>query len=470
MVMNIDQEQLARLVAQPSEGLNVEIKTWLDLESEEGKAKLVKAMFALRNRNGGFLLIGFDDVTRKPDFYPFELAAEVIYHPDAVQRIISRYASQSFEVAVTTVVRDGQSHPVVAVGDGVRVPVVVKSDLRGDGGRHLLREREMYFRTLSANGTPSTANILPRDLPDLLDICFDNREADIGRFLRRQFGASDAWRLATIVEAFAGHSAPNLRQRALATLEAGESAFSAAIDRRPLADDQPPVLQLLTMHVALVLDPERPDALPTQEFLRRVEASNPRYTGWPMWFDSTASIEPVDRPVVRDGVWEALVIALDGGWSEHLDFMRFDPKGAFFLRRLMQDDVSDKVEPRTSLDTLLMIYRVAEAIAAGINIARATGWGSEDRAGFAFRWTSLAGRRLRAWANPLRSFGWTSGASATETAESLTEIPLDTPHLAIAPYVARVVAPLFAVFGGYEVAMPIIEEAVGQLVERRLPR
>lgn len=67
--MNVDEQQIARLIAQPSEGPNVEVKTWIDPRLPDGIAKLVKAMFALRNRNGGFLLIGFDDASRQPDAY-----------------------------------------------------------------------------------------------------------------------------------------------------------------------------------------------------------------------------------------------------------------------------------------------------------------------------------------------------------------------------------------------------------------
>jgi hypothetical protein len=47
--------------------------------------------------------------------------------------------------------------------------------------------------------------------------------------------------------------------------------------------------------------------------------------------------------------------------------------------------------------------------------------------------------------------------------------PLDTPHLAIAPHVTKAIAPLFAVFGGYELPPQAIEEAVRQSIERRLP-
>jgi hypothetical protein len=59
-----------------------------------------------------------------------------------------------------------------------------------------------------------------------------------------------------------------------------------------------------------------------------------------------------------------------------------------------------------------MIYRVAEVTAIGVGMSRAMGWDSDDHAGFAFRWTALEGRRVQGWANPLRSIGLRSAASA----------------------------------------------------------
>ena len=62
-----DDDQIRALVARPGENLTVEIKRWVDPADPGGAAKIVKAAFALRNRNGGFLVIGFDDTTLQPD-------------------------------------------------------------------------------------------------------------------------------------------------------------------------------------------------------------------------------------------------------------------------------------------------------------------------------------------------------------------------------------------------------------------
>ncbi len=65
--MEIDQSRIDDLAARPSESLNVEIKCWISADEPEGIAKIVKAAQAIRNRNGGFLLLGFNDKTLSPD-------------------------------------------------------------------------------------------------------------------------------------------------------------------------------------------------------------------------------------------------------------------------------------------------------------------------------------------------------------------------------------------------------------------
>jgi len=58
MPITIDQTRIDDLVARPTESLNVEIKRWINPDEPEGEAKIAKAALALRNRNGGYLIIG----------------------------------------------------------------------------------------------------------------------------------------------------------------------------------------------------------------------------------------------------------------------------------------------------------------------------------------------------------------------------------------------------------------------------
>jgi hypothetical protein len=47
-----------------------------------------------------------------------------------------------------------------------------------------------------------------------------------------------------------------------------------------------------------------------------------------------------------------------------------DPKGEFYLLRLLQDDFVEKVERGKSLDAVLVVLRTAEAIAVGLSVVK----------------------------------------------------------------------------------------------------
>jgi hypothetical protein len=60
MKLPVSQECIEDLVANPRESLAVAIKDWIDPGSAHGQAKIVRALIAMRNQNGGFLQIGFE--------------------------------------------------------------------------------------------------------------------------------------------------------------------------------------------------------------------------------------------------------------------------------------------------------------------------------------------------------------------------------------------------------------------------
>ena len=466
--MKTDEKQIAALLHQPSEGLQVELKTWLDPRNDESVAKLVKAIFAIRNRNGGFLVIGFDDATHLPDSYALDEDVGTLYHVDTIQGLVSRFASVRFEIEVALCKRDGQLHPVIVVPEGVRVPVIVERDLIGNGGKKLLQKGDVYFRTLQSNGTPSSARLLPADYPELFDICFENREADIDRFLRRHLSGFDGHAVEILLGTGSADPMQRFRDRSFALIEEGTDGVIAAADQRGVVAELQRVQGALTMRVGLVLDPAKPGELPTKEFMNKVSASNPQYTGWPIWLDSRGFNEKGHRPYVSNGAWQALIVHLGEGWSKHFDFQRFDPKGEFYLQRVMPDDLSNKVAPGTAVDVVLMIYRVAEVLAVGVSIARTLGWDPKATAYFAFRWTGLNGRNLSSWVNALNWGGGAGGQSHSEAAEAFVRVPLEVSHSALAPHVADAVGPLFALFDGYTPSQELIETCVRKMIERRM--
>jgi hypothetical protein len=131
-----------------------------------------------------------------------------------------------------------------------------------------------------------------------------------------------------------------------------------------------------TWEVALLFIGDVPPHTVNRDFLNLLDSNNPDYTGWPVWLDSRGFSEQNSRPFVIDGVWESMVSSLETGWSDQIDFMRFDPNGKFYLRRALQDDISGSQRdpgPMRVLDFGLPVIRSAEAIAVGIAFAKAMG-------------------------------------------------------------------------------------------------
>ena len=136
--------------------------------------------------------------------------------------------------------------------------------------------------------------------------------------------------------------------------------------------------------VALVIHPATPGAIADKQFLYSFAGANPNYTGWPVWLDSRGFTDAASRPVNADRGWEALIISLQG-WSHHVDFMRMEPQGEFYLHRLLQDDFTDQVPRGKALDAILAVLRTAEAIAVGLSTVKGLGWVvDETKLGFCF--------------------------------------------------------------------------------------
>jgi hypothetical protein len=469
--------ELKLLLERPAESLNVEVKTWIDPASVEGKAKIVKGVFALRNRNGGNFIVGFNNKTLQRD--PYNLSGDLAetYHLDAIQDLVSRYASVSFEIAVEHVDTAAGVHPVIVVPSGVRVPVVVKRDLAPppgakNPGKNLLSTGDLYIRTLEANGVPSSSIIGPNDYADLLEICFENREADIGRFLRRHLGRGElGGPLSFLFQPQLGLT-EILRARCDALMKRGDEeakrAFATAALERPSAASPDWLPEKpLTLSIAVCLDPPKDGETPSSDFLREIYKANPTYTGRPMWGDTRWKSEHA-RPKVIGDAWTTVEADFDPGFP-HREFYLMSPTGQFYLRRLMQDDLRvGMVDPGTRLDETLMLYRVTEVFAVTLAMAKAAGWTSEGTAGFMFCWSGLAGRSLGQWA--IRAL-WDTGGSGTahsDDASSFVDVPLDTSPTALEPYVSRAVRPLFAMFDGYVVKPADVETAVRRVIERKI--
>jgi hypothetical protein len=203
--------------------------------------------------------------------------------------------------------------------------------------------------------------------------------------------------------------------------------------------------------------------------MARIASSNPNYTGWPMWLDARSMSDPENRPKVIKDAFEYLIVSISPNFSNHIDFARLDPKGEFFLHRLLQDDgVPSRIRPRQVIDPMLMILRVAEAMGVGIAFAKALGWvPNQTTLGFAFRWHGLKGRRLMAWGNPFSDLR-EGGMAHDDSIETCVQFSLDTPLSAAPQFVDEATRRLFAAFEGATIPRRTIEDLVKRLFERKL--
>src|SRR5262249_39865825 len=124
--MDTDQSRIDDLIAHLSESLNVEVKRWISTDEPSGISKIVRGALALRNRNGGFFVIGFDDKTLQPDITTEPPDVRLSFHTDKVQGLVSRYASELFQVNVIFGKWGGHEYPVIVIPPGVKSPVAAK--------------------------------------------------------------------------------------------------------------------------------------------------------------------------------------------------------------------------------------------------------------------------------------------------------------------------------------------------------
>lgn len=463
----MDNDRIQNLIERPSESLSIELKGWFDPDTPEGISKIVRGALAMRNHGGGYILIGFHNDNGLPDIINAPPDVRSLFHIDKIQCLLGKYSSEPFEVIIHFPVHDGQEFPVLEIPSGIKTPVAAKSNLLKGGNKPLIKANQIYIRTLLSNNTPSTSEATWKDYGRIVEVCFDNREADIGRFLRRHLGVISPKLIQDIAFSMTQSFKPDetIEDKLSKFLQESEQRFVNELDKREL----PTLPEHGTWEVGLMIIGDIPPYEPNINFLNLLESSNPNYTGWPVWLDSRGFSDADARPYVFDGAWEALIIILNAGWNE-IDFMRLHPKGKFYLRRALEDDISInplRPKPMTCLDFGLPITRTAEAILVGLGFAKSMGCELEKtQLAFAFKWSKLRGRILSSWAWPGRYIS-PNHIAYQDAVFAMSYVPLETPESAITPFVYDVIKQLFIIFNGFDPGSTLVEDFVKRLIERR---
>lgn len=463
--MDTNLSKAQELITRPAESLSVELKRWIDPSTPEGKAKIIKASMALYNFNGGYLVIGFDNETLEPDNGNKVPDVKKAFHIDIIQGIVSKYASILFEISIEFPERDGQLYPVIVIPSGVKVPVAAKRDLQCTNDKQSIKVNDVYIRSLGANNTPSTTKARHDDWATVVDICFDNREADIGRFIRRHLGGTNTEAAKELVAALSDAilPEPSIAEKLTEYLDESKQRYEGVVTERNLE-----IPKHGSWEIALLIDGNIPKHSANLSFLKLLIASHPDYSGWPIWVISLNFNVESYKPYLHNGTWEALINTIgDIQVSEHIDFMRLDPQGRFYLYRALYEDMKSRhqyFESETIFHFDRAITDVAEAIAVGITFAKAMGCETEETTlSFEFRWTGLQNRLLRRSSEP----GYMPERKAyADNVMSQVNVPLDTPLSAIGNYVHEVVTPLLEKFDDFAISIDAVDRWTSKLFKR----
>jgi predicted HTH transcriptional regulator len=125
--------ELQDLVDTPTERLDAEYKSWLNLAENEPRADLARHIAALANHGGGYIVFGIDDQMNYagPSCYP-----EIEIGRDLVASIVKKYLEPTLQCDVAIVSSaTGNDHPIIIVPPHGIYPICAKSDGPQSAGR-----------------------------------------------------------------------------------------------------------------------------------------------------------------------------------------------------------------------------------------------------------------------------------------------------------------------------------------------
>lgn len=448
MAQNLNPVRLADLLVDLREGLDVEVKNWLDLEGNDtDKAIFAKAALALANHGGGFIILGFEEAEGRFVEAPNRPPALDRYNQDRINGIVQRYSDPSFHCSVHLVPRpDGAIYPVVVVPGGHRIPVRARRD--GPNGiqvsNHAIYIRKPGPRSEAPQNSQEWDALLARCLSNRRDEMFDQIRNLITGSTPRDDDAAEPARLERWIEEGLG------RWQALVDgipvgsgprFPHGHYRFAYEIigDRRPVG-----LAQL-------------PDV---------IRASVVRHTGWPpFWYPNRAGIEPY--PV--DGAVECWL----GGDPDtrpedrdaaHSDFWRIHHEGlAILMRGHDEDCMQDQrapIAPGTVFDICLPVWRVGEALLQAEQLA-ANLFEGPASIQFVAVYEGLANRELVSVDRRRMMHDGRVAHQNTIRLTSHVEASAITPNLP--EIVTPLLAPLYELFNFFQLPIQLVSEELARM-------
>lgn len=432
--------ELEVLVRDPREQMHVEVKGWLDLATNEHKALLAKAIMALANHGGGFIVIGFartDGVYREAQNRPAGLGA---WNDDAINGLVRSYVAPSFHcnVHLVTHPETQSTYPLIAVPGGHRVPIQA---VRGSPDQRSLINGRIYIRR---PGPESAEPGTPDEWRDIFARCLRANRDDLLDALRDVLVgplniAPPVAPLEPLLE-FADDATERWKQRlqrdaqGRPRLPAGNYRLAYAIQD----EFARPTLPELRRHMQIA---ERPN------------------TGAPEWAE-------IDRPTAIDGGLEAFHSRIHQGIEvpASAEFWRATPEGRLALIRGYQEDAHQRFQAGTSFDVALPIWRVGEcflharALCEGLGVPNA-------HVVVAVRYSGLAGRRLVSLEG-MRAMGAFERHSAQDIIDLSATVRAGTIEDRLPEIVHEMLQPFYHIFDSLELSLDVVVEEIRRLRRR----
>ncbi|HZF27236.1 MAG TPA: RNA-binding domain-containing protein [Steroidobacteraceae bacterium] len=435
--------QLQELLREPRERLDVELKGWLNLTDNGHRGVLAKALIAIANHGGGFVLIGFeDDGTTSPN-RPADLS---LYSQDTINDTIDRYADPVFHCNVHHVARaaDGLAYPVISVPGGHKVPIRSR---RSSPANEIQQDRYYIRRPGPASEPPNGGH----EWTELIRRCVRN----------------DAESIASLVRDVVAGRAPKaeVQEDSPARLERwADDSFRRWVQLiAGLQRDHPSRMPHGHYRVYYLVDGlERPLLIQQlRDALRNVEQ---RITGWPPWW--WAQPDEIAPHVHENTIECHMGRATNFNDAAHADFWRASVSGELFLiRGYIEDTGHGGIQPGTTLDLTIPIWRVAECLLHAHRFALAIG--AEQRSiVFGTAWSGLQGRTLASVEGRRPIFPGAHRAH-TDSFSSMTSVPASRIPGALPEITRDLIGQLYALFDFFEPPDAMYAEEIDRMLGRR---